>query len=137
MDIERKFEDLGVDAITGLQLMKSLGLYPDDFYDEARFLRFKDIIDYFKDIPDRDYLFNKITIGKNVDKLDHVWGYTQLAQQKDKIRKNIDGDMTKLKTLEDLGDEMSHDNIKFLQSNIVDKRVELSRIDGQIDKYES
>lgn len=137
MDIERKFEDLGIDAITGIQLMKSLNIYPDDFIDGARFMRFKDVIDYFKNIPDRDYILNKITIGKNVDKLDHVWGYTQLSKQKDDIKNHISSEMIKLKTLEDLGDEMSHDSIKFLQSNLLDKKVELQRLDQQIDKYES
>lgn len=137
MDIERQFEDLGVDAITGIQLMNSLNINPDDFYDEARFLRFKDVIEYFKNIPDRDYILNKITIGKNVDKLDHVWGYTQLTKQKETVKNSISGEMTKLKTLEDLGDEMSHDSIKFLQSNLIDKKVELQRLDQQIDKYEA
>lgn len=137
MDIERQFEDLGVDAITGIELMRQLNINPTDFIDTARFMRFKDVIDYFKDIPDRSYLFNKITIGKNVDKLDHVWGYTQLAQQKNSLKSNIESDTKRLQTIEDLGDEMQHDTAKFIQGNLIEKKAELSRVNEQIDKYEA
>lgn len=135
MDIEQQFNDLGVDAITGIQLMQSLGLNSDDFYDGARFMRFKDVIDFFKDIPDRDYILNKITIGKNVDRLDHTWTYTQLAKQKRELKSHIEDRMNKLTTIEKLGDEMSHDTVKLLQSQIMDNKVQLSRLDEQLDQY--
>jgi len=134
MDIERQFEDLGVDAITGIQLMRSLGLYPDDFIDEARFLRFKDVIDYFKEIPDRDYLFNKILIGKNVDKLDQVWGYTQLAKQKDKLKSTLDVENKKLEVISSLGDELETEKQRGVINN---HQGELLKVNEQIDKYEA
>lgn len=137
MDIERQFEDLGVDAITGIQLMRSLNISPDDFLDSSRFLRFKDVIDYFKNIPDREYILNKVTIGKNVDKLDHIWGYTQLSKQKEDLRNHIDSEMKRLDIINSLGDEMQHDSVKFIESKIMDRKIELSKINEQIDKYEA
>lgn len=86
MDIETQFNDLGVDAITGTKLMDILALNVSDFHDPARFMRFKDIIGYFKDVPDSAFVLRKITVGKFVDKLDHVWGYTELARQKAAIK---------------------------------------------------
>lgn len=86
MDIERAFQDLGVDAVNGVKLMDMLGLSSSDFHDPARFMRFKDVIDYFKGVPDMGFVLSRITVGKFVDKLDHVWGYTELARQKDQIK---------------------------------------------------
>lgn len=137
MDIAKKFEDLGVGVVTGIQLMKSLNISPDDFVDEARFLRFKDIIDYFKDIPDREYIFNRITIGKNVDKLDHVWGYTELSKRRNDITNYLSSEEKRLNTLTELGDEKQQGEISFTQSSILEHRTELSRVNEQIGKYEA
>lgn len=131
MDIESKFNDLGVDALTGIQLMKSLNLSPSDFIDEARFLRFKDIIDFFKNIPDREYILNKITVGKNVDKLDHTWSYVQLLGQKDRLKNEVEKNLLKLDTMNLLGEDDS-----FLKQNLSESKVELSKINEQINKYE-
>lgn len=134
MDIERQFEDLGVDAITGVQLMRSLGLNGDDFLDGARFMQFKDVIDYFKDIPDRDYLFNKILVGKPVDRLQHIWGYSQLAQQKNKLKTQMEIENKKLGLLSTMGDE----NEMLKQREIIIKyQSDLLKVDEQIYKYEA
>ena len=132
MDIERQFEDLGVDAITGIQLMRSLGLNGDDFYDDVRFMRFKDIIDYFKDVPDRDYLLNMITIGKNVDRVDHVWGYTQLMKQKNQLQKSIDSEQKKYDILSTTEDELA---IKQQEGVLTNFKTELYKTDEQIGQY--
>lgn len=132
-DIERQFEDLGIDAITGIKIMSALNLNPDDFYDGGRFLRFKDVIDFFKNIPDRDYVLNMITIGKNVDKLDHVWGYTQLQIQKNNIKHTLEEENKKMDLLSGLNDEIQTKT----QENIINThKVELMKVEQQISKYE-
>jgi hypothetical protein len=133
MDIETKFNDLGVDAITGIQLMKTLNINSDDFYDESRFMRFKDIIDYFKNVPDRDYLLGMITIGKPVDRLDHVWGYTKLQIQKNAIKSTLEAENKKFDLLKDSNDEIE---IKAQENKINEQKVELMKVDRQISIYE-
>lgn len=133
MDIERRFEDLGVDAITGLKLMRTLGLNQDDFYDEARFMRFKDVIDYFKDVQDTEYLFNKLFVGKMVDRLDHLWGYTQLVKQKENLNKSIEQNTKKLDLIMATGDDMA---IQEQQDILNANKIELSKTNEQIYSYE-
>lgn len=82
MDIEQQFNDLGVDAVIGTELMNLLGLNQYDIMDTPRFIRFQEVIQYFKNQPERSFVINKLTIGKMVDKLDHVWGYIELQRQK-------------------------------------------------------
>jgi len=136
MDIESKFGDLGVDAVTGIKLMRLLNVSTEDFVDEMRFMRFKDVIDYFKDIPDTNYIINKVTVGKPVDKLDHVWGYVELTKQKARIRSDIEGTMSKIDTLSSLGDEMQKDMVKSLTESLAYKKVEAQKVEKQMEAYE-
>lgn len=135
MDIGQRFQDMGIDAITGVELMKSLGLSSDDFIDPARFERFKDVIDYFKNLPDRNYILNRLVVGKNVDKLDHIWGYTELSRQKEILKEKINSQVIKLDALNTLGDK--DESTKFVESSLVEAKNELAKINEQISHYEN
>lgn len=88
MSIEDNFKDLGVDAITGTELMELLSLTPNDFVDPQRFEKFKNVIKHIKDIPDKEYFLKKITMkGLGDDKLQKVWEYCELAKKKADIEK--------------------------------------------------
>lgn len=136
MDIERKFEDLGVDAITGTRLMGLLRLTPDDFLDPSRFMRFKDVIDHFKNVPDIDYIVNKVTAGKSVDRLDHLWGYAQLSQQRSSLKKEVEDVRSKLDIYQDVGDEFQKNMANGLNQRILDIKSEAKKVDEQIQQYE-
>lgn len=134
MDIERQFEDLGVDAITGVKLMQLTGISSDDFIDPVRFMRFKDVIGFFKDIPDKEYLINRVLLGKVVDKLDHLWGYTQLLQQRASTEnriKELSENLDKVKFMP----EAEADALKFEQE-LVMVHGELSKIIDHMVAYE-
>lgn len=134
MDIERQFEDLGVDAITGVKLMQLTGISPDDFIDPIRFLRFKDVINFFKDIPDKEYLINRVLLGKVVDKLDHLWGYTQLLQQRATTEnhiKELSENLDKVKFMP----KAETDALKFEQE-LGNAQGELSKIVDHMAAYE-
>ncbi len=133
MDIERKFEDLGVDAITGTKLMSLLRLTPEDFLDPSRFLRFKDVIDHFKHMPDTEYVVNRLTIGKALDKLDHVWGYVELSRQKEGLSKRVELENNKARFTppEDLA---SHAVIK---ESIDSLARDIYQVEQQIEMYEN
>jgi len=81
---ESAFNELGVDAVTATELMDWLGLSTLDIGDPKRFHLFNDVIGYFKQFPvdTQRYLIKRATRDKNVDKLQHVWEYSQLLQKR-------------------------------------------------------
>lgn len=84
VNILEAFTDLGTNAIVATSLMNLLGLYPDDLADPQRFSRFQEVVKYLKQYPEdtQRFLITKATRGKLVDKLDHVFEYTNLLKQK-------------------------------------------------------
>lgn len=82
--MEEKFYDIGIDAITGTEIMDTLGLHQDDLVDAKKFEKVKDVVAFLKQVPalERRPLMNRIVLGKNVDKLEHFWGFSQLYQQR-------------------------------------------------------
>lgn len=80
INIESAFNDLGIDALTGVELMDWLNISQIDLNDPSRFARLHQVIDYFKQFPKdtQRFLIVRATNGKNVDKLNHVWEYSQL-----------------------------------------------------------
>lgn len=92
------FEDLGVDAITGTEIMSYAGVSPDEIQDPVRFERLRDIIDYVKKLPDRRYFVSKVTAGRDGERLDHLWGYVELHKQRE----------SKLSEIKKLEEEISY-----------------------------
>lgn len=136
MDIERKFEDLGVDAVQGIKLMKLMNISSDDFIEQARFMRFKDVIDYFKDISHPDYIINTICVGKPVDRLDHVWGYVDLSKQKARLNSVLEEKRQKLKDIESLGSKDAKTIVDDMKSELVNLELDYKRLDDQVYAYE-
>lgn len=90
--MEEKFNDLGVDAIVGGDLMYKVGITEWDLRQPEKFEKMKEIISYLKEIPleERSVVFNKVLLGKNVDKLDHMWGYVSIAKKYNEAKKGLD-----------------------------------------------
>lgn len=90
--MEEKFNDLGVDAIVGSDLMYKVGISESDLIIPGNFEKMKDIISYVKELPpeERGVVFNKVLMGKNVDKLDHMFGYVSTAKKFNEAKKNYD-----------------------------------------------
>ena len=97
--MEEKFNDMGVDAWTGSEIMRMSGVSTSDIKSPPVFNKLMDIVQYVKDMPaeHRSFFMNKVTAGKNVDKLEHLWGYVELNKRKD----------TKMKELDSLKEELS------------------------------
>lgn len=134
MDAERNFEDLGVDAIVGTELMLKLGVSNMDLIDPARFMRFQDVVKYLKDVPQRDFIINKITASKMVDKLDHVWGYVQLLNQRSQLEKSIQDkneELDKIRFVEGL-----ETSIAEYQTSIEESMSQLNLTIDQMASYE-
>lgn len=85
------FNDLHVDPIEGSIIMNKLGISPYDLSDSNTFSRVMDIMGYFQGKEDKEFILDKILVGKNVtNKVDHVWGYTSLRRQYDEYQKQAD-----------------------------------------------
>lgn len=88
MSIEDNFKDANIDAITGTELMDMLGLSSEDFMSPQRFEKFKNVIKYLKNVPDKEYFIKKLTVRSlGDDKLQKVWEYCELSKKKDEIER--------------------------------------------------
>jgi hypothetical protein len=87
--MEEKFNDMGVDAFTGSEIMNLAGVSFTDVKNPVVFEKLHDIVKYIKTIPpeQRSYFMNKVIAGKSVNKLDHLFGYVKLNEQRD-IKRN-------------------------------------------------
>ena len=90
---------MGVSALYATNLMGLLGLHPDELLDAARFERFKDVLMHLKDNQQYEYIVNKLTRGKSVDKLDHLWSYGKLEKQKMLLEKDREEVQKNLNTI--------------------------------------
>lgn len=90
--MEEKFQDLGVDAIVGADLMYKVGITQSDLMIPQNFEKMRDIIQYLKQIPpeQRGVVTSRVLVGKNVDKLDHMWQYVKLAEKKAEKQKELE-----------------------------------------------
>ncbi len=81
---------MGVDPLLATELMDLLGIYPDDFIDQRRFEKFKDVARYIGKFENYQYMIKKLTLAKNVDKLTHIWEWCELSKQKADADSQID-----------------------------------------------
>lgn len=90
--MEEKLNDLGLGTFLGVDIINTVGVMPESLDNPAVFEKIKDIADYLKTVPPehRSYFMNRVTVGKNVDKLDHLWGYVELNKQKDSKMKELE-----------------------------------------------
>jgi hypothetical protein len=90
--MEDNFNRLGVGAVVGTRLMELLGLSKDDLADGKRWNQFKDTIEFFSRFPEDDqrFMVSKVAKGKIVDKLQHMWEYSQLFSRKLEVEKQLD-----------------------------------------------
>lgn len=132
---EQKFNDLGIDAVTGVEMMEWLGVSPVDLSDPLRFSRLHEIINYFKQFPEdtQRYLVRKAVNGKNVDRLQHVWEYTSLLKKKDAAEKGIEKIKSEASAVGDDADE-------YILSNLAQRehflREDLKGVKKELDIYE-
>lgn len=89
--MEDKINDMGADAFLAAEVMSKTGVHPTHLKDGYTFNKLKDIMQFMATVPpqERSYFLNKITTGKNVDKLDHVWGYIELNKKKNEAEKGL------------------------------------------------
>lgn len=90
--MEDKFNDLGVDAIIGSDLMYRVGLTEQDLVLPGNFEKMRDIVSFLKELPpeQRSHMMSKVLTGKTTGKLDSLWGYVELTKKQIAKRKELD-----------------------------------------------
>jgi len=90
--MEEKLNDLGVDALIGADIMYKAGVTEQDLKNPQSFEKMRDVISYMKNIPPdhRSFMMSNVLTGKNVNKLDHLWGYVKLSEQMGAKKKELD-----------------------------------------------
>lgn len=104
MSILENILGAGSSAVFATEMMNILGLNQYDLEDPVRYERFKEVIAKLKDNPQYSYIAKKVTLGKSVDKLDHLWGYLAVNDRADLIEKEIEALDKEISTLTDLSE---------------------------------
>lgn len=136
------FDDLDIDAMTGAEIMGLLGLIPYQLDDPIVMNRMTDVVRYLKNVPDKSFFVNRISIGKNIqDKLSHVWSYIQVLQQKEAVQGKLAGIETKLRGFgeKELAGQLSDIERSLSLDTVLEKDSavqELSHMQEQVLAYE-
>lgn len=83
MSVSESFNRLGINAIKGSEMMSMLNISPEELSIPQRFQQFKEVFDYLQDFENYRYVINKITRGKDVDRLEHTHSYITLAKERE------------------------------------------------------
>lgn len=130
------FDDAGVDAIKGSEIMGLLDLTPEDFGIPKRFSQFRDVVDFMKGFSDYRYVLNKITRGKQVDKLDHAWSYTALAKEKNNKLAQLSDLESKMSEINRFGDESTKEKLNGISDMYLQMKKDLVYLDEEMSIYE-
>ncbi len=97
--MDNPFVELDVDPVVGSEIMMIAGIHADDLQSLSNVAKLRDIMAFFKDMPDRNYYISKLVTGKpGINAIDHLWGYSRLRVEYDGISKKA----------EELKDQLMH-----------------------------
>ena len=123
---------MNFDPIEGTEIMEILGLYPADMVTSKNIYKLEKVIKYFQHKEDKRYLLTKLTKQKQgIEKLDHLFNYTQVRQEYDKALREKD-------VFELAADKISEDkNIPVEKvMSLYDNENRLSDLHKEISLYE-
>lgn len=118
---------LETDPVEGAEVMNLLGVSGDDLNIPGKYSKIKDVISYFKGRRDTRYMILKTISGKHGEKLDILWTWVQLQQEKEKrISKLNPTDFT-----EDIQKELEQKILTKENLDTVKKQTELRVKDAE------
>jgi hypothetical protein len=134
------FRELQVDPIEGTEIMSLIGADVTQLSNPGKFNKIREIINYFQGKQDKQYVISKLTLGKNVDKINFLFEYIGLRKQYE-AKMN---EMASLKSPDELinsvPDEKDREQLKSIlgTSNLADiKTRELAQLQEQLALYEN
>lgn len=82
MEFNNQLEGVSGDPEIVAKVVFSLGLNSDDLLDPVRSTRIQETINYLTKTSNPELLITKLTSGKQVDKIDHIWSYFKVQEEK-------------------------------------------------------
>ena len=84
------FSDMNADPIEAAEIMEIAGIHQKDLIFPTRFNRVKEIVKFFSGKIDKSSAIRRLIAGKNVDTVDHLYGYVELRKQLDSKMNEVD-----------------------------------------------
>lgn len=118
------------------EIMELLGVNPNDLIDPSRFKRFQDTARYLSQFENYPYMIKKLTIGKNVDKLNHLWEWTALAKQRQELASEFAQASTEEQELVGDTDPETLDRYAVVKTKVDRTMTSLKAIEAEMNIYE-
>lgn len=85
------FSQIEGDAVDATETLQIMNIDLDDLDDSTNFSKFQEIVDFFKDAPDKRVLLTKLATKNPEDRINHIYNYVglrkSLAEVEDKYKK--------------------------------------------------
>lgn len=91
--MEQHFDSKFVDIKSPIEetagILSLIGINSDDLVDPITYNRFREVAEYFAGKEDARFIMNKTLAGKDVNKLDHLFGYVTLRKEHENTKKRL------------------------------------------------
>lgn len=127
LEFNNIFESISGDPIKVGEIMLLLGLNTFDFQDYSKFGKIQEVISYLAKHPDPKYMIDKLTRGKPVDQLEHIWSYIQVEKDKRDHEGKLDSIKKEYEVQKEKGeaDAEMEKEIERLESTLENKQEEM------------
>lgn len=137
MSVLEKYSDLGIDPMKATQLLDVLGVSVTDLSIPERFEKFKQTARYIIRFDNFPYLIRKLTLTKNVDKLQHVWEWTELSRQRDEEQGKLAAISFDEAELENIKDPVVLEKFEQIRRVMNESTSRIKSIDQEMELYEA
>lgn len=119
------FSSNQLDPLVASEVMELLGSAHYDVNNPRKLNQIRDIVTYFKDKPNHRYQILKVLSNKSGDKLDILWTYVALQNEKASKTKSLDPELFEADVATELTQGyVSQEKIDQVKENIAQLRAE-------------
>lgn len=123
MNPESTLAQLGITPMNAVMLMETLGVGMDELVSPQRMAKLQAVIDFFKQFPEdtQRFMINKAVRGKTVDKLDHMFEYVHLLEDKMNNESLLDGIIKEKSMIDGSNDVFRMQEVAQRESEVLNK----------------
>lgn len=137
MSVIERYQDIGIDPMKATEIMELLGVTPTEFIDPARFKRFQETARFLSKYENYPYLIKKLTVGKQVDRLNHLWEWVVLAERKEALASEFAKASTEEREMESVKDNLEYLDKYAVVKHKVDIALDnLKAVEAEMNIYE-